>query len=185
MTKRLTLDQFSAWLVQQGPKLEQAGVRGMRKAGAFLVGEVVRQIDRAEPRPAVDTGELRNSANLHPHPDGAIVSVDAPHAAFVEYGRRPGRMPPPQPIEDWVRRKSAGDLTEAEIKSAAYAIRRSIALNGIVPRHYFRKAWDASTGTMSTILVLEIAKTGWRPTSSATAKINAMLRAARRAGGNR
>lgn len=185
MTQRLTLDQFSAWLAKQGPKLDQAAVRGMRKAGAFLVAETVRQIDRAEPRPAVDTGELRNSANLTPHPDGAIVSVDAPHAAFVEYGRRPGRMPPPQPIEDWLRRKSSGDMTDSEIKSAAYAIRLSIARNGIVPRHYFRKAWDASTSTMSTIVVLEIAKTGWRPTSSAAARLNSMMRAARRAGGTR
>lgn len=211
MTIRMTVDQFSAWLVRQTPELERAGVRGMRKGAVFLHGQVVLEIGRAQPRPAVDTGELRNSVNTTAHPQGAIVSVDAPHAPFMEYGRRPGKMPPVGPIEDWLRRKgfgtdlinqqrrtiargairtvgrsaairslraNKGDLEAAALRGAAFVIARGIAKNGIAPRAFFRKAWAGSQGVIALSLLSELAKIGWKPTSSARGHIAAALRSA-------
>ena len=118
------------------------------------------------------------------HPDGAIVGVSAPHAAFMEYGRRPGRMPPAQPIEDWVRQKFSLS-SETEIKSLAFVIRRSIAQNGIAPRQFFAKAWDRSTDTMSTILTLEMAKTGWRAMPGTKSRFNSLMKQAKKSGRSR
>ncbi len=214
MTKRLSLTQFQHWMTQATPELQKAGVRGMRKAGLFLHRTVVIEISQTKPRAAVDTGELRNSVNATPVPDGALVSVDAPHAPVLEYGRRPNsRMPPIQPIMDWMRRTGAGRqiidtsrkriarqaiktigrsaaiqsmradksaLQEAALRSAAFVMARAIAKNGIAPRHYFAKAWTRSESMMVNQLLLEIAKTGWKPTAEGRAAIRTMFKNAKK-----
>jgi hypothetical protein len=179
---------------------------------------VVSEISQTEPRPAVDTGELRNSVYTSQVPDGAIVSVDAPHAGVVEYGRRPGgRKPPLQPLIDWVRRHKsivkafkaetksayrkqikaaaqvvgrayavkAGRATKAHeemaVRSAAFAIQAAIAKNGIAPRHYFAKAWTRAEPAMVNSLLLEIAKTSWKPTAQGRLAIQTMFNSAKKA----
>jgi hypothetical protein len=78
------------------------------------------------------------------------------YADVIEFGRRPGaRMPPVKPIEDWIRikrlklRNRQGEFiksTESNIKSAAFAIAKSIGKNGIEGINYYQEAindtWD-------------------------------------------
>ena len=52
----------------------------------------------------------------------------APHAEYVDRGRRPGKMPPSAPIELWVRKVL--DVPEKDAHSVAYLIRRKIAKRG-------------------------------------------------------
>ena len=78
------------------------------------------------------------------------------YADVIEWGRRPGARPPKSEyIEDWLNKKiKIGALklrnnqgqfikaTESRIKSAAFAIAKSIGENGIEGIHYYREAID-------------------------------------------
>ena len=86
------------------PQIEAAAVKGIRSAGLRGVGEVVRQIDHAEPYPAVDTGAMRQAVLSEPIVGGAMLSVGTPEAPWMEFGTRP-HMPPLGPILTWVQRK--------------------------------------------------------------------------------
>lgn len=124
MTKRLSLSQFQTLVNGLAPELEKATIRGLRKSALYLQGRVALEISHAEPNPAFDTGELRNSVDTRFVPGGAIVSVDAPHASIIEYGRRPGKkMPPLDPIVAWVLRKRIG---EAYIRTRMRSIAKQV-----------------------------------------------------------
>jgi hypothetical protein len=82
------------------------------------------------------------------------------YADVIEWGRKPypgdpTKRPPVKAIENWLRikpiklRNRQGEFiksTESNIKSAAFAIARSIGENGIEGIHYYREAiedtWD-------------------------------------------
>lgn len=74
------------------------------------------------------------------------------YADIIELGRKPGaKMPPVKPIEDWIRikrlklRNRQGEFiksTESNIKSAAFAIAKSIGKNGIEGINYYAEAID-------------------------------------------
>ncbi len=78
------------------------------------------------------------------------------YADVIEDGRRPGaKMPPTKAIEDWIRikrlklRNRQGEFiksTESNIKSAAFAMAKSIGKNGIEGINYYQDAvndtWD-------------------------------------------
>lgn len=78
------------------------------------------------------------------------------YAPIVEEGRKKGKMPPTAPIEKWINQKGLRlrkvvvrngvkvntftQKNDASIKSAAFAIAKSIAKNGIPETNFF---WDA------------------------------------------
>jgi len=74
------------------------------------------------------------------------------YADVIEFGRTPGaKMPPIQPIIDWIKikplklRNRQGEFiksTESAIKSAAFAIAKSIGKNGIEGINYYGEAID-------------------------------------------
>lgn len=60
---------------------------------------------------AVDQGQFRLAWNHRARKDGAELRNDAPYAAVIERGRRPGRPGPPlAPIFAWVNRKLRGQI---------------------------------------------------------------------------
>jgi len=74
------------------------------------------------------------------------------YADVIEFGRTPGaKMPPIQPIIDWIKikplklRNRQGEFiksTESAIKSAAFAIAKTIGKNGIEGINYYSEAID-------------------------------------------
>lgn len=74
------------------------------------------------------------------------------YADVIEFGRRAGaKMPPVAAIEKWIRlkplklRNRQGEFikaTESNIKSAAFAIAKSIGKNGIEGINYYQEAID-------------------------------------------
>lgn len=138
MAYSVTIDQFAVILGKLDSKIEAAVVRGLRSAAMRLQGMVVHEIDQAEPHPAVDRGELRNSTRFERTDLGAILSMDAPHAGIMEYGARPF-FPPTAPLAAWALRKGLAD-DEEEAEEVAFAIARHISQMGIEPRGYFIKA---------------------------------------------
>lgn len=69
----------------------------------------------------------------------AEVSSGVPYALVQDQGRRPGKMPPDAPIRRWVQLKanrSGGGLSERELDSMVYLIRRAIGRKGTRPQNY-------------------------------------------------
>lgn len=135
----VTISQFEQRITRLVPQIRDAYVKGFRRAALRLERYAVEEIDSAEPHPAVDTGELRRSVSTQFVDDGAIVTVDAPHAPMMEYGTRPFR-PPMEPLVEWALRKGFAS-TESEARGIAFRVADKIARDGIAPRHYFTKAW--------------------------------------------
>ncbi len=70
--------------------------------------------------------------------EGTELRNDAPHAAVVEHGRRPGaRRPPLGPIVDWVRRKLG--KTGPAGRALAFQIARAIGRRGLPAHHIFSR----------------------------------------------
>jgi len=137
---RVTIDEFARIIARLSPELEKAVIRGLQSAALRLEGIVVEEIDNAEPDPAVDRGELRNSHRMTRTSRGARVEMTAPHAAAIEYGTRPF-FPPTEPLARWALRKGIAD-DEEEAEEIAYAIALKISVDGIFPRAYMAKSVD-------------------------------------------
>jgi hypothetical protein len=105
----------------------------------------------------VASGNLLNSLTSKvrirynkPTVDFTVKGDAGQYADVIEYGRKPNsRMPPVSAIEQWIRikplklRNRQGEFiksTESAIKSAAYAIAKSIGEKGIEGIHYYQDA---------------------------------------------
>lgn len=106
-------------------------------------------------RTPVNTGQLRSSIThsvLIPFPNlTGSVGTPLEYGITMEYGRKPGsRMPPVAAIAYWLYRKKI--VTDyREIRSAAWAVAKSIAKKGIEGRHMFRDGLAAATPTVQQI----------------------------------
>ena len=135
-TRTVSLDQYISEIGQLPDELGDAVERGLASAAYRGVSIVVGEIEAAK---AVNTGAMKQSVSARRIKGGGEISVDAPHAVFVENGRRPGAFPPPGPIFEWVMRKGlASDETQG--KQITFLISREIAQFGIKPRRFFAKA---------------------------------------------
>ena len=94
---------------------------------------------------SVVTGNLRASGKVQKVDDktldvGFFSSdvEDKGYARYVEYGRKPGKMPPPEILEAWAYKKFR--LSHKEARSMAWALARSIAKKGTKARPFFEPA---------------------------------------------
>lgn len=131
-----TIDEFATLIAGLPAEVEQAVIKGLQETALEGVGIVVAEIDATR---SVYNGDLRRSVRAEMTPRGAVLRVDAPHAAVVEWGRRPGQRPPPRaPIALWCVRKLG--LPEDEAETRAFLIARAIGRRGIKPKKYFARA---------------------------------------------
>ncbi len=149
--KTLTFKQFIRELGELTPNMEEAVIKGLRSASQRGVAVVVQSINTptAMTHAAVDTGSLARSVEASDLPRGGVISVDAPHAAAMEFGTRPF-YPPLQPLVDWAQRKFG--VGEEEAKGIAFAVREHIATWGMEPRHYLKR----SMGRIRKIVPIEV-----------------------------
>jgi hypothetical protein len=93
----------------------------------------------------VDSGDLQSSITEPRRVAGEDVAFDViaerDHGIYVEYGRGPGKQPPPEVLRAWVKRRLG--LDGAEANSAAYAIGRAIAKRGIVGAYFLREGAES------------------------------------------
>jgi hypothetical protein len=97
----------------------------------------------------VNTGVLRGSlaVEIHGHPLYILTGeLGTPliYGEVVEYGRRPGSMPPVDAIEMWVIRK-LGISPGEESRAAAFAIARAIKYRGTKGQKYFEQGYAAAS----------------------------------------
>jgi len=106
--------------------LDRAVALAAQEGAAEMKGELAR-------RNLAATSQLINSVRAEPVEPGVWkFGPQVKHGWWVYQGRRPGgKLPPVQPILDWLRVKGLG----AERKSA-WAVARKIQQRGIPPRDY-------------------------------------------------
>lgn len=134
----VSLNEFARLIRKLPDDAERAIVRGLRSSALRLEGMVPEEISSTSPFPPQDTGELSRSVRTTRIRKGAVVTVDAPHAPFMEYGTRP-HMPPLAPLMEWCLRKRLAD-NEEEAVQVARRIAKKIARYGISPRHFMKRA---------------------------------------------
>jgi hypothetical protein len=66
-----------------------------------------------------------------------MVMPTAGHSWYVERGRNPGKWPPEEAIELWVRRK-LGLSDDQEVKSVTFLVRRAIGEMGTIKRFGYK-----------------------------------------------
>ncbi len=110
-------------LVETDERIREAALKGLRLAARFGRGRVVRAISGMKPFPVVDLGELKRSPKVSNLPDGAVLEVTAPHAAYQEFGTGPaGKFggapftPPLEVLKAWGRRKMRRSSTKRKGK---------------------------------------------------------------------
>ena len=102
------------------------------------------------PRVPVFTGRLRNSMASevkHLGPLSIVGKVgstlrDEIYPEVMEFGRKPGKMPPPQALERWVHLKLGVPVDDAP--GVAYNVARRIGARGIKPKRFMQRGWAAS-----------------------------------------
>lgn len=89
---------------------------------------------------------LSQTADIEVEFDGVMLRVSLllePYWKYVEYGRRPGKMPPIDNIKEWIRVKPIiPDSNSGRVPSTnqlAYLIARKIGREGIPARHAINK----------------------------------------------
>lgn len=93
----------------------------------------------------VDDGQQRRSTDgkrdMRFRKLPAMLINDAPHAATIENGRRPGaKMPPLEPIRRWVERKMG--IPAAASLRVAIAVQRAIAKRGLKPKRVMFRTYE-------------------------------------------
>jgi hypothetical protein len=134
------LNEYAATVVERA----QSNLRIKRRVRGKVVNRVA-------------SGTLLNSLTYKlrirynkPTIDFTVKDAAGKYADVIEYGRKPGaKMPPVKAIEQWIRikplklRNRQGEFikaTESAIKSAAFAIAKSIGENGIEGINYYQDA---------------------------------------------
>ena len=96
---------------------------------------------------SVVTGNLRASGKVQKVDDKTLdvgffsSDSDKGYASYVEYGRKPGKMPPPDILEAWAYKKFR--LSHKDARSMAWALAHSIAKKGTKARPYFEPAVES------------------------------------------
>jgi HK97 gp10 family phage protein len=139
----------------------KAGREALQKAGLKIVAEAKENLRNNS---SVVTGMLRASGKVQ-RVEGDEDSVDAGffsdkttggYAFFVEYGRRAGKMPPPDMLIQWCRKKLR--LPEKIARARGWAMARKIAKKGTRPHPFFKPAIESTKKDVEQILKEAIKK---------------------------
>ena len=131
-------------------QLDDAIGDGLTQAGSVIAGQAgknafeFRYLGQLHRSYAVD---VRHLGDTHT----ASIGSNLVHAAVQEYGRKPGKMPPAQPIAQWMERRGI----EANL---LFVIRRAIAKKGTPARRNLGRALEANATKVPGIIERAIQK---------------------------
>ena len=124
-----------------GAEVVEAAMQGLEAGAAEVIADAQGNLRE---NTSVVTGLLRQSGRVIRKKDDITAGFfdttnRTGYAAYVEYGRRAGRMPPPDEIAAWVYKKfHLQDWKEAG--SIGWAMARKIARQGTQPHPFFAPA---------------------------------------------
>lgn len=126
--------------------------KGLQKAGLQIIADAKANLRSGN---NVVTGQLRASGRVQ-KVEGDEDALDVGffsqqttggYAFFVEYGRRAGKMPPPDMLVQWCRKKLRMGAEMA--KAVGWQIARKIARKGTKPHPYFNPAIEKNKKAVS------------------------------------
>lgn len=123
-----------------GSNLEAAR-QGLQAGALEIINEAKKNLRANE---SVVTGQLRASGRVQAVQDdpdavdAGFFSDGKGYAAYVEYGRKAGKMPPVEFIIQWFRKKYG--MPEQEARARGWASARAIARKGTRPHPFFAPA---------------------------------------------
>ena len=138
------LDQVTKALKGISRRLDEELDTALVNAGRSIVGQAIRNIRE---NGSWTYGHLANLGGVQRADDGTVdagffeLGEVRGYADVVEYGRRAGRMPPPDALAAWAYKKfQLKDWGEAFRR--AWLIARSIGRNGTKPHPYLTPAME-------------------------------------------
>lgn len=161
-----------------------AGREALQNAGLLVVAKAK---DNLKANGSIASGNLRSSGRVQ-KVAGDADAIDAGffgqgseggYAFFVEYGRRAGKMPPPDELIEWVRKKNMKNTALSSalvhvngrrrkrkkaytlndlLTSAAWGLAKNIAKDGTKPHPFFKPALEATKGKVRQLLKRAIKK---------------------------
>ena len=159
------LPELNAALTKLGPAVMAAADRGLKTAGMHIIADAQDTLKRENIN---TTGLLSQSGKVERAKDEDAYDVgfmngEKSYASAVEYGRRPGRIPPPDVMEAYAYKKF-----HVQDRKTARAIGWGLAINigrhGTHPHPFFGPAVQKNQGrivsTLQTAIAQVINRTG-------------------------
>lgn len=127
-------------------------MKALRDFGKFIVTNYKSQLEAEH----MNNGELYSTIKYSVSTDnsGWVISVSlADYWKYIEYGRRPGKMPPLDVIEKWIDVKQikphsmtlkSGKTFKPTPPQLPFLIARSIGQRGIPPKPLFKNSFEAA-----------------------------------------
>lgn len=123
--------------------IRTAAMKGLQKAGLDIIADAQMNL---RSNGSVVTGLLRHSGKVQKVDDYNLdvgffdtQNRQSGYAYFVEYGRRAGRMPPPDELAQWAYKKYQLHDRKAA-RAAGWALAMKIAKEGTKPHPFFEPA---------------------------------------------
>ena len=138
------LDELLRKMDRLPAEVQRECFKAMQRASLDIIADAKSNL-RANG--SVVTGNLRASGKVQKVDDKTLdvgffsSDSDKGYASYVEYGRKPGKMPPPDILEAWAYKKFR--LSHKDARSAAWALARSIAKKGTKARPFFEPAVES------------------------------------------
>lgn len=135
------LDKVMGMIERSGKYTREAILKGFEAAGMDIIAEAQRNLRN---NGSVVTGALRQSGHIQKTKDGIDVGFfdttgkNSGYAWFVEFGRRAGKFPPLDEIQQWAYKKL--NMDEKASRSVGFMIARKIARFGTKPHPFFQPA---------------------------------------------
>ena len=127
-------------------------MKALNDFGNFIITTYKSQLEAEQ----MNNGELYRtiSYSVSTGNSGWVISVSlADYWKYIEYGRRPGKMPPVSAIENWINVKQiiphsmtlkSGKTVIPTIPQLSFLIARSIGRRGIAPKPLFKNSFEAA-----------------------------------------
>ena len=127
-------------------------MKALNDFGDFIITNYKSQLEAEQ----MNNGELYRtiSYSVSTVSSGWVISVSlADYWRYIEYGRRPGKMPPVSAIENWIKVKQiiphsmtlkSGKTVIPTIPQLSFLIARSIGRRGIAPKPLFKNSFEAA-----------------------------------------
>ena len=138
------LDELLRKMDRLPAEMQRECFKAMQRASLDIIADAKSNL---RVNGSVVTGNLRASGKVQKVDDKTLdvgffsSDSDKGYASYVEYGRKPGKMPPPDILEAWAYKKFR--LSHKEARSMAWALARSIAKKGTKARPYFEPAVES------------------------------------------
>lgn len=126
----------------------------MERLGEEYITELIKRLTTLD---KVASGNLINSLDWEvvETANQIILEIIGPdYLQYVDEGRRPGKMPPYDPIERWVGQRGIQPRPGQSKRSLVWAIRQKIARDGIEPTNVLQSTEDTLFNRIQLLITL-------------------------------